>query len=176
MSHLNDSILSKKIFNFKRSFNYLTGELENIDTTLNVEVDLVIDLINDQFYIDFTNPFNTEKGIVNFFGPNIMGNVREKAKISAEYYKWIAEIVEFAEEELTSLTIEYDILKDVKVIDVAVEFADYLDDKVYINKRNDVMTDYSPSQFKKFFAEFVEWKNRKSVKHKKKPGCGSQKS
>lgn len=166
MQSLNTTLLSKKIFNFKKSFEYME-ELEGVEgpdglskKKLNIEVDLVIDLIEDQFYIDFTNPFKTDTGIISFFGPNIMGNKRIKAKISAEYYHWIAEIVEFAEKELTSLTIQYDILKDGKVIDIVFKFKDFFEESNFEKS----FPKSSPEEIWDQFKRYLNPKRKKLLK------------
>lgn len=89
--------ISRKIYIYEKDFDWLDGELSNIDRKINIKVELTVDFIEDKFYIDMNQPFNSETGILMLYMPNMVGNVGRKAKVSAQFYKWIGEICEYAD-------------------------------------------------------------------------------
>jgi len=158
-----DNKLSKQIYTFEKKFFSYKGEFDNIPEYLNLKIDLIIDLVKNEFYLDMTSPLNLESGIILLYGQNQFGNTYRKTKTSSEFYRWVADICDFADDKLNvNNIIDYDIMKDQKVIDLAFKFSHFMD--IRLSSNNDSGPDEEA-----IWDDFKTYLNPKPKPTKRKP-------
>lgn len=127
-----ESKLSRQIYMFEKTFEYPYDGPSDVPAPydfkekLDLKVELIVDFIEDKFYLDLNQPLNIESGIILLYGANAFGNKGSKVEASAEFYRWLAEICDFAKVQLKPEKAVYDILNDKRVIDISFDFNKFM--------------------------------------------------
>lgn len=102
--------LIKEIYKFEKGFDIpvLLEEIEEEEemSYLQLRVELMLNHEEKTFVIDFNNPLDVNKGIIKLYGPNYFGNISQHVVASANFYRWIAEICDFADECLNKKSVK----------------------------------------------------------------------